>query len=115
MKLNEVKVWVDGMIKLNHHKDDEVMVEISEPAIGPLPCVPVKHFVPGMDWDHGRTLIVPEVELMRKNDSRFAPMTMLHMMGDSGRFVWKCPRCMEKVDKYDSYCRHCGQNLQKGE
>ena len=111
MKLKELKPWVDAMEK--RYPENQVMVQISEPAVGKTPCVEVECFTIDGDWDKGKVKIVPEVELIRKNDSRFSPMAMLHVMGENGRFVWKCPRCMNKLDKYDSFCRNCGQNVQK--
>lgn len=48
----------------NQYRDVQLSVRIFKPGmIGGTPCVPVKRLDQGFDWDAGKVLITPDVEL----------------------------------------------------
>ena len=47
------------------NKDDEVVIVITEPHVGPLPMVSVAMVQFGIDWEKGRILLYPQQNLER--------------------------------------------------
>ena len=90
------------------HRDDEVVILLSEKSIGPHASSQIENIIPGFDWDNGKILIHPTKRLVSDTMSR-----------DVGkmRVFWhdtlRCPTCERRVTKKAKYCEHCGQKFAK--
>lgn len=63
---------------LEIYPEYDIVVTVSEPGIGPTPTVGISHFSAGIDWDHGKFKLIPELPLSKKSQ----PETVWHLATD---------------------------------
>ena len=96
--------------------DRELVIQLSAPSIGCCASVGVKEIYPGIDWDQGRVLIVPEQKIVayaKDRDSIMHPYIQDYKY-PSGRhtLLIDCRRCGATGLKKDmKYCPMCGQRI----
>jgi hypothetical protein len=66
MKASELKNYLNEIVTDKY--DPEIEIEIKRPCCGGTPCVFVKSCGVGFDWDHGRLILVPEKDLICKDN-----------------------------------------------
>ena len=102
---------MDYYIKLGEYEDCPIAIVLDESSIGSRNMVGIKNVYEGIDWEHGKIIIQPDTNIVRKgrskNDNRFMD---IYINSDGKRFCF-CPECNEKVSKNDNYCRNCGQKI----
>ena len=65
MKVKELKEILDNMH--GHHLEQEVIVRLDEPSIGPIASTKVKNAYMGFDWDRD-FILTTEEKISRKSD-----------------------------------------------
>lgn len=50
--------------------DDDVVIELSEPSIGPIAMVEVKSAFQGFDWESGKFIIHPSEPVVRRTENQ---------------------------------------------
>lgn len=82
-----------------------VMIQLSEPSIGPSAKTEVIGAYLGFDWDTGSFLILPKDELVRKS---FKDADAKKVKRDA---FFYCSSCGSQIKEYDIYCRKCGKKF----
>lgn len=114
MNLKELKEIIDFELShlQNHEKPEDVHVVIttSESSMGARASSAIKHIGMGIDWEHGQLRIEPSTKLVMKGNALYDIKPVIREEFSGVKF-WACPKCIMKVAKNDSFCRHCGQKL----
>lgn len=114
MNLKELQEIINYKVKnLKGHKKAEdipVLVTLAESSIGARASSNIKYVGMGIDWENGQFRMEPTLKLVREGSSlNDIKPAMREEFG--GVKFWVCPRCVMKIAKNDSFCRHCGQRL----
>jgi len=80
MKFKELRAIVNGP---GWNDDDEVVIKVDKPSIGPLATVPVKSIGGGIDWDNGKAIIWPASTIVPKSQKET-------LYDDTQNFVFNC-------------------------
>lgn len=69
MRATELHHMLGLILSHQDRKDDDldVVVEIKEPWVGATPAIGIKQISVGFDWDKGRLILIPALELSLKN------------------------------------------------
>lgn len=70
MKVSELRQILSGRPSDDHHADDEVVVLLASPSIGPHACMPIRSAGYGFDWDNGKLLLWTDQPLVVKSDKQ---------------------------------------------
>jgi hypothetical protein len=54
---------------LKRHPDDEIVLLLDSPSIGPRASIPIASACSGFDWEKGQLLLSPETSVVKKTDS----------------------------------------------
>ena len=54
---------------LDQHKDDDIVIPISKPSMGPRACVGIESVTIGFDWDSGKIFFHPGESLVVKTEN----------------------------------------------
>jgi hypothetical protein len=69
MKVIELYNYLNHSLKLHpENKDSEVVIKINKPSIGGCACCKVSSCSFGFDWDKGKFILEPELNLVRKTE-----------------------------------------------
>lgn len=68
MKLNELYAVVDRLMRAPRAENNDVMIRMSDPSIGPIAMTAVKHIANGFDWENRKTIITPEQDIYYHSD-----------------------------------------------
>lgn len=90
------------------HRNDEVVIVLSQKSIGPHASSTIENVILGFDWDNGKILIRPSKRLLEDEMSRD-----VGKMRTFWHEVLRCPTCERRVTKKAKYCEHCGQKFVK--
>lgn len=66
MKASELNRILETMLS-RRNDDFDIVVAVKEPWVGPTPAIAIKQAHIGFDWDSGRIILVPTLELCLKN------------------------------------------------
>lgn len=108
-----MKLFVDKTIE--HLRDEDpkavkVLITLSESSMGGRASSEVKYVGMGMDWERGQFRIEPTKALVNKGNS-LTDVKSVDCRSYEGRNYYFCPRCQQKINKNDNYCRYCSQKL----
>ena len=69
MKATELKKILDFALSHQTYSDDDfdIVVRVKEPWVGPTPAIGVKQVHIGFDWDSGRIIFEPNLDLALHN------------------------------------------------
>jgi hypothetical protein len=114
MKVKELKAVLNYT---DRHDEDDLMIHLAEPSIGPIAMSGVKSAGFGFDWESGKLIINPEKRLSEKTQ----PEDVYHMASDllmylatnpakrykyeidtAKRILLKAGYTQEQLDKYRS-------------
>lgn len=90
------------------HRNDEVVILLSQKSLGAHASSTIECAMPGFDWDNGRLMIRPTKRLVEDVMSRDT-----EKMRTYWHDVLHCPTCERRVTKKAKYCEHCGQKFTK--
>lgn len=113
MNLEELKKIIDHTIEgLKYEKPNEVpvLITLKEPSYGPRASSEIKYANLGFDWENGQFRIEPSEELVKKGNKLTDPKSV-ECRNYEDRNYYFCPKCEQKINKNDVYCRYCGQRL----
>ena len=111
-KLSElVEFYMDG------HKNDKVLITLSQPSVGARAFVDVQGVYAGFDWEDGQIRIETVEPIITKYNNRDIgkPARCEEYGEEQGyarkRIVRHCPICENFLRKDDKYCSRCGQRV----
>ncbi len=69
MKVSELLALLSGTNVNNRHHDDEIVIKITKPSVGPSACEPIvsAHF--GIDWDARKVILRTDRPLVVKSEN----------------------------------------------
>ncbi len=68
MKLSELRERLNSLHELTpRHDEDEVVIVLAPGGMGGSNTIDVKSVTCGIDWDRGKLLIHPEIDLIKSN------------------------------------------------
>jgi len=73
MKVSELKALLDKMAALpgaSRRSDNDVVVRLSDPSVGPVATCGITGGYTGGDWDNGKFILQPEERITRKNEAQ---------------------------------------------
>lgn len=112
LSLLDLKRIVDAICKKTpnhmHPKDIPVLINLSEMSIGPGASEPVTGAYIGFDWEADQFRLYTKEKIIHEQLKRDNPRKSI----ERDKISW-CPNCTCHVGKSDSYCKHCGQKLEK--
>lgn len=78
--------------------DQTVVIEIFKPGtVGPTPVVGIKHIHYGIDWNHGKILLEPDIHLTTLTSEEVAAITESAAGGTSWHALQLHRRTMDKL------------------
>lgn len=89
MKATELRDILNAP-RMQRHLDDEVVVLLSEPSMGPRAMTGVRYATSGSDWEKGRLLLSPTDYLVRRSENQAlwqAARDLLFMLSGESRHV----------------------------
>lgn len=114
MNLTELKSKVDVCCSHCNPNEVEVLITLNQPSMGPRASAGVESVCLGFDWERNQLRIEPKGKLERSGLGRDVNRPKLLYTGTGSEVLngYWCPRCQQKVDKHDKYCKHCGQRVE---
>lgn len=111
MTLEELKQKIDRIYG-PATKDCAVVVTLDQFSAGPRASVPVEWVHRGSDWERDQIRVECARPVIDKENGRDIPKRKAK---GSGNDAFVCPSCGDFVDRHDSYCCRCGQNISLAE
>lgn len=115
MNLAELKTIVDGYsesVLENGTKleDISVLINLSEPSIGPSASSGVESVYMGFDWENNQLRIEPTKKIATLSKRLDTVRPCVQKPHRDASLYW-CPRCTNQVKETDNFCRSCGQKM----
>ncbi|HMP32655.1 MAG TPA: hypothetical protein PKD85_23815 [Saprospiraceae bacterium] len=67
MKVKELKQVLNNTYHSERH--DDIVIRLAEPSIGPIAMCGIKSVVFGFDWEKGKTILYPQIDLVKLKEN----------------------------------------------
>lgn len=115
MNLAELKKSIDDYYKSvtengTSPEDISVLINLSEPSIGPSASTEIESILLGFDWEANQLRIQPtkKIASLGKRLDDVSPCVQKPHRDTS---LYWCPRCTNQVKEADNFCKSCGQKM----
>jgi len=79
-----LREFLDSIHNMERELDNELIIHLSSPSIGPIANTGIKSTRSGFDWENGKTILEPKERLVVKTDKE----DLYDMSYDLLHFLW---------------------------
>lgn len=91
-------------------EDISVLINLSEPSIGPSASAAVESIYMGFDWENNQLRIEPAKKIVTLSKRLDDVRPCVQEPRYDASLHW-CPRCANRVKETDNFCKSCGQKM----